>query len=337
MNSAEVTARVLTSPGSLKRPVQRSRGTSPTRKPVKKQHGKRLDTGRPHDEVAGLYRVRRKNASRFCRVGLTAPSGLVSMSPNSLHRASVVDLPILYRDEHCVAIDKPAGLLVHRSAVDRHETEYAPQRVRDQIGRRVYPVPRIDKPTSGVLLLALHSVAARRLTAHFTQREVRKTYLAVVRGHAPAEALIDYPLNEELDAAIDADAHANKPAQAAVTAYRRLATAEQPHAVGPYASARYSLLEVMPHTGRKHQIRRHMKHVFHPVIGDTSHGDGRHNRFFRELAPRRELDRHHELEPAQHLQQGRGHACELALFFHVQIAVEFLERLVYRARLAQCV
>src|SRR3569623_3157816 len=201
MNSAEVTARVLTSPGSLKRPVQRSRGTSPTRKPVKKQHGKRLDTGRPHDEVAGLYRVRRKNASRFCRVGLTAPSGLVSMSPNSLHRASVVDLPILYRDAHCVAIDTPAGLLVHRSAVDRHETDYALQRVRDQIGRRVYPVHRLDKPTSGVLLFALHSEAARRLTAHFTQREVRKPYLAVVRGHPPAAGQKKKKHNQEKGAA----------------------------------------------------------------------------------------------------------------------------------------
>src|SRR3569833_3273083 len=188
MNSAEVTARVISSPGSLKRHVQRCRGTSPTRKPVMTQHGGRLETSLPHEEVAGLYRVRRKNASRFCRVGLTAPSGLVSMSPNSLHRASVVDLPILYRDEHCVAIDKPAGLLVHRSAVDRHETENAQQREHEQNRRHDKPDQRNNKPTSGVLLFALHSEAARRLTAHFTQREVRKTYLAVVGGGAPAGA-----------------------------------------------------------------------------------------------------------------------------------------------------
>src|SRR3569623_202786 len=168
MNSAEVTARVISSPGSLQRPVQRCRGTSPTRKPVMKQHGGRLETSLPHDEVAGLYRVRRKNASRFCRVGLTAPSGLVSMSPNSLHRASVVDLPIHSRDEHCVAIDTPAGQLVHRRAVERHETEYALQRVRDQIGRRVYPVHLIDLLTCGVLLFELLRVEARRLCAHFT-------------------------------------------------------------------------------------------------------------------------------------------------------------------------
>ena len=199
------------------------------------------------------------------------------------------DLPILYRDEHYLAVEKPAGLLVHRSAIDRHEIHYALQRVRDQIGRRVYPVHRMDKPTSGVLLFGLDSDAARRMVTQFTQHAVRKTYFAVVRGHTPSEALIDYPLREELDAATDGDADAAKPAQEAITAYRRLALAELPYAVGRYASARYSLLEVMPRTGRKHQIRRHMKHVFHPVIGDTSHGDGRHNQFFRERLQCRRL------------------------------------------------
>src|SRR3569832_2443963 len=123
MNSAEVTARVISSPGSLKRPVQRSRGTSPTRKPVMKQHGGRLETSLPHDEVAGLYRVRRKNASRFCRVGLTAPNNLDSMSPNSLHRASVVDLPILYRDGRGGAGGGPAGRRGRRGAGGRREAE----------------------------------------------------------------------------------------------------------------------------------------------------------------------------------------------------------------------
>src|SRR3569833_4061830 len=112
MNSAEVTARVISSPGSLKRPVQRCRGTSPTRKPVMKQHGGRLETSLPHDEVAGLYRVRRKTASRFCRVGLTATSGLVSMSPNSLHRASVVVFFFFFCVVFCVAFVFFVGLLV---------------------------------------------------------------------------------------------------------------------------------------------------------------------------------------------------------------------------------
>ncbi len=191
-------------------------------------------------------------------------------------------LDILYRDEHLIAINKPAGLLVHRSAVDRYETRYALQLLRDQIGQRVYPVHRLDKPTSGVLLFALNPETAARLTVTFTSREVNKQYLAVVRGHTPEQARIDYPLKEELDAASDTLAQADKPAQEAITDYRRLASAELPYPVGRYAVARYSLIEATPRTGRKHQIRRHMKHVFHPVIGDTTHGDGRHNQFFRE-------------------------------------------------------
>lgn len=193
----------------------------------------------------------------------------------------MTELGLLYQDEHLVAVDKPTGLLVHRSAIDRHETRYALQLLRDRLGRRVYPVHRMDKPTSGVLLFALHAEAARRLVGLFSERGVEKTYLAVVRGYTAEAAVIDYPLNEQLDRATDAAADPGKPAQAAVTAYRRLAVAELPYPVGRYPSARYSLIEVRPHTGRKHQIRRHMKHVFHPLIGDTSHGDGRHNRHFR--------------------------------------------------------
>lgn len=213
---------------------------------------------------------------------LTGAAGFVSMPPNRNNDETAMGkLDILYRDEHLIAINKPAGLLVHRSAVDRHETRYALQLLRDQIGQRVYPVHRLDKPTSGVLLFALHPAAAARLTATFTGREVDKRYLAVVRGHTPEQARIDYPLKEELDAASDELALSDKPAQDAITDYRRLATAELPIPVGRYPSARYSLIEATPRTGRKHQIRRHMKHVFHPVIGDTSHGDGRHNQFFR--------------------------------------------------------
>lgn len=190
-------------------------------------------------------------------------------------------LEILYRDDWLVAVNKPAGLLVHRSMIDRHETRFALQLVRDQIGQRVYPVHRLDKPTSGALLFALDPDTARRMTERFGAGEIAKQYLAVVRGHSAEQDLIDYPLKEPLDKMSDARADRNKPAQSAITAYRRLATVELPHPVGRYATARYSLLEFAPRTGRKHQIRRHMKHVFHPIIGDTSYGDGRHNQFFR--------------------------------------------------------
>ena len=191
-------------------------------------------------------------------------------------------LNILYRDETLIAIDKPSGLLVHRSLIDKHETRFAIQLLRDQIGQRVYPLHRLDKPTSGVLLFALTETAARAMGAVFEDNAVSKKYLAVVRGYTPEQDRIDYPLREDLDRMTDARAQQDKPAQPAVTDYTRLATLELQISDGRHPTSRYSLLNVTPRTGRKHQIRRHMKHIFHPIIGDTTHGDGRHNRIFRE-------------------------------------------------------
>lgn len=180
-------------------------------------------------------------------------------------------LTILYQDEHYVAIDKPAGMLVHRTRI-AEEAEYAMQRLRDQLGRHVFVVHRLDRPTSGVLLFALSSEAAREMCAVFESRRVEKRYLAVVRGWTEEAGIIDYPLREEK----------HKEAQPAVSAYRRLATVELDIAVGRYPKARYSLVEVTPDTGRMHQIRKHFAHIFHPLIGDTTYGEGRHNRLFRD-------------------------------------------------------
>lgn len=191
-------------------------------------------------------------------------------------------LEILYRDEHLVAVNKPSGLLVHRSEIDRRETRFALQLVRDQLGQWVYPVHRLDRPTSGVLLLALDPEAARRLGEAFAAGAVEKTYLAVVRGVPPEAGIIDYPLTEELDRHSDRLARPDKGPQPAVTEFRRLATVELSCPVGRYPTSRYSLVEARPRTGRKHQLRRHFKHLFHPLIGDTKHGEGRHNRFFRD-------------------------------------------------------
>lgn len=191
-------------------------------------------------------------------------------------------MQILFHDDWLVAVNKPAGLLVHRSAIDRRETRFALQLLRDQIGRRVYPLHRLDRPTSGVLLFALNADTARRMSEQFSGGGVDKSYLAVVRGYTDDAGLIDYPLRERHDPMTDARADPGKPAQPALTAYRRLARVELACRVGPYSSARYSLLEVRPKTGRKHQIRRHMKHIFHPVVGDTTHGDGKHNQLFRD-------------------------------------------------------
>ena len=191
-------------------------------------------------------------------------------------------LEILYQDEHLVAINKPSGLLVHRSLIATREHEFALQLTRDQIGQRVYLVHRLDRPTSGVLLFALNSDTARQISEQFMQRRVVKNYLALVRGHCADKGRIDYALKEQLDNVSDAKAKADKQAQEAVTDYACIQKVELPYKVGRYDSARFSWLGLTPHTGRKHQLRRHLKHIFHPIVGDTSHGDGKQNTFFRD-------------------------------------------------------
>jgi len=183
-------------------------------------------------------------------------------------------LPILFQDPHLVAVHKPSGLLVHRSPIDRRETRFALQLLRDQLGVRLYPVHRLDKPTSGILLLALTPEAARCVARAFAAGEVQKRYLAVVRGIPPLTGCIDHPL--------DVPDRAGSQPRPARTGFRRLAEVELPVAVGRYPSSRYALLEAEPFSGRRHQLRRHFKHIFHPIIGDTRYGEGRHNRFFRE-------------------------------------------------------
>lgn len=192
------------------------------------------------------------------------------------------ELPVLFQDDCMVAVNKPSGLLVHRSPIDRHETRFALQMVRNQTGRRVYPIHRLDKPTSGVLLFAFSPETARLLVESFSGGMVRKSYLAVVRGYAADEQTIDYPLIEEQDKHDYPGSVIDKEAQEAVTDFRTLARIEIPSAVGRYETSRYSLVEASPRTGRRHQLRRHFKHIFHPIIGDTRYGEGRHNRFFRE-------------------------------------------------------
>lgn len=191
-------------------------------------------------------------------------------------------LPVIFQDQHLIAVNKPSGLLVHRSEIDRHETRFALQIVRDQIGQKVYPVHRLDKPTSGVLVFALTPSSARTISKAIEDKAVRKTYHAVVRGYIDHHGHIDYALKEELDKYSDQKARQDKAPQSAQTDYRRLATIEIPVEIEGYPQSRYSLVECMPATGRKHQIRRHMKHINHPIIGDAKHGRGRHNRYFKE-------------------------------------------------------
>lgn len=191
-------------------------------------------------------------------------------------------LPILYRDEHIVVIDKPPGLLVHRSEIDRHETRFAIQILRDQIGQYVWPAHRLDRGTSGVLLFGLSKEMASQLGRQFEAGTVRKHYLAVVRGYPPASGSIDHALTRQRDAYEFQGERSSTEAQAALTHFRKLAEIELPVLVDRYPSSRYALLTLEPVTGRRHQIRRHLKHIAHPIIGDATYGKGRHNRYFAE-------------------------------------------------------
>ncbi len=171
----------------------------------------------------------------------------------------MAQLPILHRDDDLVVVHKPSGLSVHRGW-DR-DRDVALQRIRNQIGRRVFPVHRLDRATSGVLLFALHPQAARQLQESFAEQRVVKRYLLLVRGIPPESGVIDHPVPKSLGGE----------RVPAVTEFRRLDTFE-----------RYALLEAKPRSGRLHQIRRHFKHLSHPLIGDVRYGKGDQNRLFRQ-------------------------------------------------------
>ncbi len=184
---------------------------------------------------------------------------------------------VVYRDKAMVAIDKPAGLLVHRTRIDPDETRFALQETRDLVGQYLYPVHRLDKSTSGLLLFALDAEAAKVLAGQFISGQVEKVYLAVVRGWPPDTGVVDRPLTDLPDSRPRRWDGERQPAR---TRFRRIATVEFPVAVSKYPSSRYALVEVCPETGKQHQIRRHLKHIGHPVIGDKRHGEKRHNQYF---------------------------------------------------------
>ena len=196
----------------------------------------------------------------------------------------------IYRDDDLLVVDKPSGMIVHRGwARDR---VVAMTLARDQVGRRVYPAHRLDRGTSGVLAFALDRESARRLQEAFSAGEVGKRYLGLVRGHAPDELVVDHPIPKS----------PGGPRVPAVTEIRRLATFE-----------RYSWVEAVPKTGRLHQIRRHLKHLSLPLIGDVKYGKGEHNRLFRERFGLHRLALHAcELE-LDHPRSGRRLCCRAPL------------------------
>jgi len=199
-----------------------------------------------------------------------------------MNNTEIQPLEILYQDAYIVAINKPSGLLVHKSPIDKHEIRFALQEVRDQIGQYVYPVHRLDKPTSGVLLFGLSKEIAKELSEAFRNNEIKKEYVAVVRGYIEENGVVEHPLKQMLDTKVEKERGITKEDQEAKTGYERVETIELPYAVSRYSVSRYSLVKLCPQTGRKHQLRRHMKHIHHPMIGDTKHGRGEHNKLFRE-------------------------------------------------------
>ncbi len=191
-------------------------------------------------------------------------------------------LEILYQDDYIVVINKPSALLVHKSMIDKNEIYFAMKMLRDQIGQWVYPVHRLDKPTSGVLLFALDTKSAKALSEQFATHTIQKTYIAVVRGYSDDAGVIEHPLSIKLDKIADKKASSKKEPQEALTIYKTLQRVELDVGVGKYEKTRYSLVELKPQTGRKHQLRRHMKHINHHMLGDTKYGRGEHNKFIRE-------------------------------------------------------
>jgi len=180
-------------------------------------------------------------------------------------------LDILYQDDHLAAINKPHGLLVHRSPIAADASEFALQLLRDQLGHWVSPVHRLDRKTGGVLLFAINKEAEVAMQKQFMNGEIEKRYLAIVRGHTSDTGDIDYPLRRD-DGVV----------QDAFTAYTTLRRAELPIPLGQHETSRYSLVEARPTTGRMHQLRKHFAHINHPIIGDRPHGCNKQNRMFKE-------------------------------------------------------
>ncbi len=212
-------------------------------------------------------------------------------------------LDILYLDDYLAIVNKPAGWLVHRTPLDKGETRFVLQTLRDQIGQHVWPVHRLDKGTSGVLVFTLSAEVARTLGQAFETGEgLRKTYRAIVRGWPVPEGLIDHALKRMPDD-MRSEREEVQPAQ---TRYATLRRGELPIDQGTFPSLRWAEVQLQPLTGRRHQLRRHMKHIAHPIIGDATHGKGPLNRAIAEHLGRQRLWLHAQSLAFNHPVSGQG-------------------------------
>ena len=182
------------------------------------------------------------------------------------------ELEIIYEDDTLVAINKPHGLLVHRTPLAKDATEFALQLLRDRLGYHIYPSHRLDRKTSGVLLFAKTPEDNTAVSKLFQDKQVDKSYLAIVRGFTEKSGTIDYSLTAD-----------GKSYKEAVTDYKTIRQFEIPVAFGLHQTSRYSLVELAPKTGRFHQLRKHMAHIFHPIIGDRPHGCNKQNRLWKDV------------------------------------------------------
>jgi tRNA pseudouridine65 synthase len=192
-------------------------------------------------------------------------------------------LHILYQDEAIIAINKPHGVMVHRSTLAPEDEEAILQRLRDQIGQWVFPVHRLDRGTSGVLLFAFTPSSARILGEQFQQHTITKHYWALIRGKVPSEGRIDYPLATLSEQKGQARFKIVGSEKEAITQYQCLTQYRLPYPVSRYQEAYCSMVNITPQQGRKHQIRRHFKHIHHPLIGDTRYGCRHYNKLFRQF------------------------------------------------------
>lgn len=190
---------------------------------------------------------------------------------------------------------KPEGMLVHRSSLAPNETQFLLQILSEQLGQFLYPINRLDRATSGLMLYAFSSEIAHTLHQQLLENVARKNYLLVCRGWCPEEGLIDHALKPIVEFRKKRKKSPEKPPQEARTEFKRLATVELDAAVDKYPTSRYSLVQASLLTGRRHQIRRHFKHLSHPVIGCPKYGKSTHNRYFSEVldVPRLLLHSYH--------------------------------------------
>lgn len=179
-------------------------------------------------------------------------------------------LEILFRDEFVVAVNKPVGMLIHHNKFTKNEHDNVVNLLQRQLGCQVFPVHRLDRQTAGVMLVALEKETATQVGEFFMNRKVEKEYLAVLRGLVDDEGEILEPLWRK----------EKQRFQSAHTVYKTLERIELPIDIGPMNVAQYSLVNLQPITGRRHQLRRHVSKIQHPIIGDKKYGDKEHNRLF---------------------------------------------------------